>query len=359
MMTRSRIAVLAVAATVGALLPATAADATSGYHLVWDDFSGGFTSTGPGAKWAIPGAGPWAADDGLPTTSTGGLRVKPKGANPATGQPAFTGTLPQEPADGQGLPGGLDHVKWLAFTNHTASSGYQGFDAVAGQELSCETRMGGRTYGTANHPFGAKVVDPDDDLRLASVGMPVLDPETSMIFDFFVTNKQVYVFYERLLDSRSRLGNYAAFSYTIPVAGTYAGQQHNYKIAYDRSAGVVRWVLDGREVFRVDRIGDLLPTRRNLMLDNGGVPTVVQPRQLSCGMGLFTILDGARPGAADDSALVRLSGAADHYFRPSTGEPTPQTFQDNASLPSSRLFGQGASLSMTHYSVSSVPVTRY
>ncbi|MBF6328250.1 DUF6081 family protein [Nocardia transvalensis] len=348
-----RVAILAIASTMVFALQMSARASGSPPH-VWDDFRNGFTTTGPDAKWAVPSAGSWSASDGVATTRPNHLQVAPSAKNPRTGEPAFSLTVPQEPPNGQGLPGSLDHVKWLAFMNHTATSGYQGFDAVDGEELACETKkLSGRTFGTAAHPFGAHVADPDDDLRLASVGMPVLDPETSMIFDFFVTNKRVYAFYERVPDSRPRLGNYAAFTYAIPVGDTKPGAPHDFRIAYTPAQHTVRWILDGREVFRVDRIGELLPTRDNLMLDNGGEPTIVKPRQLSCGIGLFTILDGAQPGARMDSGLVRLSSAPNHYFRPSTGAPNPQSFFDDYSAASNRLFGQGASLSLQWYSVSS------
>ncbi|MEU7422310.1 DUF6081 family protein [Streptomyces sp. NPDC048362] len=353
-------AALCCAAVTGTVPAASAAgdrgaDPTS-YRITWDDFRGGFSSSGPDARWAFPTIGSFVTDDGRTSTSGDGLHLVSGGVNPATGEPAFTHTVGQENSDGSGLPGNLDHVKWLAFTNHTSSAGYQGFDAEPGRVLSCETWMSGRTYGTRAHPFGGRVTDPDDDLRLASVGMPVLDPETSMIFDFFVTNKRVYAFYERVPDNRATLGDYSAFTYAVPVASTAAGRQHHFKISYDRSAGVVRWVLDGRVVFTVDRIGHRLPSRKYMMLDNGGTDMTAAPRQLSCGMGLFTIMDGGRPGTSDASALIRLTNAPDHYYGPRVGAPTPQTFYDNASAPGNRLFGQGAGLDMSRYVVSSVPV---
>ncbi|MFE9738196.1 DUF6081 family protein [Streptomyces sp. NPDC006477] len=339
---------------------ATASDsatpATKPYRIVWDDFRDGFDAGRENSRWTFPQAGPFITNDGVTRTSAKGLSLVSGGINPSTGEPAFTLTVPQETPQG-GLPGGLDHVKWLAFTNHTSSAGYQGFDAEPGRVLSCETTMSGRTYGTAGHPFGDAVRDSEDDLRLASVGMPVLDPETSMIFDFFVSNKRVYAFYERVTDNRERLGNYAAFTYAIPVADRDPEDFHRFKISYDRSAGVVRWLLDGEEVLKVDRIGHRLNTRKNLVLDHGGEETEVRPRQLSCGMGLFSILDGARPGARDDRALVRLSPAQNRYFRPAVGAPAPQTFHDDTSAERSRIFGQGASLDMRRMLVSSLPAS--
>ena len=71
------------------------------------------------------------------------------------------------------------------------------------------------------------------------------------------------------------------------------------------------------------------------------------PRQLNYGMGMFTILDGDLPSG----------NAQDFYFDPLQGEPTPQTFVDEESEASSRLFGQGAQLQVEHLSVESAPVT--
>jgi hypothetical protein len=69
---------------------------------------------------------------------------------------------------------------------------------------------------------------------------------------------------------------------------------------------------------------------------------------------MFTILDGDLPSG---KALVRLSNAQDFYFDPLLGEPTPQTFVDEESRASSRLFGQGAQLQVEHLAVESAPVS--
>jgi hypothetical protein len=342
----------------------TATEAT-GYRIVWDDFSGGFATEGPDARWATPPFPPGVGTDGVATVAAppvdapgaegGGLRVASAGVNPTTGEPAFAATVGHDhPA---GLPGTLDHVKWLVFARHLASSGQPGFDAVDGHELACEAWFSGRTCGTAGHPVGAGVAEPDDDLRLASVGLPFQDPETALTFNFHLTNSGIYAFYERLPHHRGELGRYASFLYAVPVARRSPGDEHHLGIAYDRSAGVVRWLVEGEEAFRVDRIGHRLPSSRYAVFDLGGEGEDVAPRQLNFGLGIFAILDGAAPGHAD-SGLVRLAAAPDYYFSPAHGEPTPATFADDASRPESRLFGQGAELRVRRYVVSSTPVAR-
>lgn len=322
-------------------------------RLVWDDFQNGFTADSPTAKWFHFGAGSFIGNDGIVTTDHQGLHVRAAGTNPTTGEPAFTLSVPLE-SQGDGLPGGLDHVKWLVYMNHLASTGYPGFDAVPGRTIACEGWIRGAQYGVENNPFGTLVEDPNSDLRLASFAMNSCDFDSFMVFDFFATNNTIYAFYERLPFGRDRLGNYAAFSHQIPVAHRTPNQQNHLKIEYDRSHGTVQWFVDGVEVFKVDKIGYRLPRSANyITLDHGGVEELVEPKQIDCGMGLFTLLDGYRP---NELGLVKLSEQTP-YFDPSVGEPTVASFWDDYSAQSSRLFGQGASMDMLKTVVSSRPST--
>jgi hypothetical protein len=319
----------------------------------WDDFRRGFAvgAPGSGAKWfyfATPD-GRFVGDDGRAVVGPRGLTVVPTGRNATTGRPAFAKTVAQEPVSG--LPGGLDHVKWLVYMNHFSSSGVPGFDALPGRELVCQATIAGRVYGTRGHPFGAAVADPDDDLRLASVALNTIDFDTYMVFDIFLTNTRIYAVYERLPFGRTSMGGaygeYAAFTYAIPIAARTPGDRHTVAVAYDRAAGTVRWLVDGAEKLRVSRIGLRIGTR-HLLLDHGGAETPVAPEQLACGMGMFSLLDGHGP---QDTGLVRLSTAPGFYFNPALGPPAPETFVDPDSRPGSRLFGQGAALQVREASV--------
>lgn len=318
------------------------------YHLVWDDFSGGLRVTGPDARWAYYTFGALVGDDGESTGTGKGLRVRSRGRHPVTGEPAFLRTTGRENGDPAALPGVLDHVKWLVYGTSTASTGLPGFDAEPGRELLIEAVLGGRTYGTERHPFGGRVAAAGDDLRLAAVCMPLLDVETFMLFDFFLSNERIYAGYERLPFARGQHGNYAAFLYTVPVGPRTPEQEHRLGVGYDRAAGVARWYVDGTEVMRVDRIGRHLPSREHLILDHGGEEATVAPRQLNCGLGMFTILDATRPG--EESGLVQLTEHDEHYARP--------VFWDSESDPASRLFGQGAELTCTGYTITSRPAQK-
>jgi hypothetical protein len=330
----------------------------SDLHALWhDDFSAGFSTSGPDARWTYIGFGPHVADDGTVRTSERGLEVVSGGTNPATGEPAFQRTLAPEGVNPHGLPGLLDHLKWFAFADHAASTGFPGFDAVPGQVLSGSAWLSGRTYGTHGHPFGDAVADPDADLRLATVTFNAVDPETSTVFNLFLTNTRIYAFYERLPNQRAELGPYAAFSYAIPVAERSPDERHHLEIAYDRSAGTVRWLVDGREVFRVTDIGAPLDSRRYLLLDHGGPARRTEPRQLRFGIGMLTLLDARLDGRP---ALVRLVRSDGFYVDPvpradGNGGEAPPAFLDEKSREPSRLFGQGAALSVSRFVVSSAP----
>jgi Family of unknown function (DUF6081) len=324
------------------MMTPNAALAQATYDTVWDTFTSGLDPQ----KWSYVTIGPFVTNDGVITPLSNGMHVGPPARNPSTGLPCFSLTVGQEATNG-GLPGQLDHMKWLVYANHMASTGFPGFDAVNGQELSFSTRMTGQTFGTRLHPFGSKASA--NDVRTAVFAQATIDIETNMVFDFFFTNKRVYVLYERLANGWTEAKKYAAFTFAVPVAARTPDSVHDVKIAYDRAAGTVRWILDGKEVYRVTQIGRHID-RRFMLIDCGGVEETVEMRQLNCGMGLFAILDGSdgsKPG------LVRLSGMPGYYFAPSRGEPSPQSFVDETSQPSSRLFGQGAEFRIGAYRVSS------
>jgi hypothetical protein len=319
-----------------------------------EDFSEGLAiGARPPARWCTVSAGPYTAADGIATISAAGLRVTSKRRNGYTGEPTFTSTVAPDPA---GLPGTLDHVKWMAHTTQVASAGYPGFDASPGTVLSLRARVRGRTYGTRRHPFGPYVTEPQADPRLAAGAVNWRDAETGLIFGFFLTSRRLFAYYERLGAVRGVLGRYAAFSYLVPAAARAPGQWHDLVISYDRSAGVVRWRADGTQCLLVDRIGHHLASREHLVLDHGGTESLVSPGQLNCGMGLYTMLDATWPGAGGDG-LVRICAEPDYYYDPVRGEPHLQRFADPNSLLASRLFGQGAELAVARMTVSTAPAS--
>jgi hypothetical protein len=273
--------------------------------------------------WALTSIESFTADDGLVSTLPNGLRVRASGTNPATGEPAFT-------LSGAGE---LDHLKWMADTRHVSSNAYPGFDAVPGEVLSCTMWGSGQTFGTAAHPFGAAVTDPQSDLRLASFAMNVIDVETGMVFDTWQTNTRIYPYYERV--DMTGVATYQRFSSIFPGVPRSPDGEDKLSLAYDRSAGVARWIINDREAARVDRIG--FPSAdATMLIDRGGTPQPAAPKQINCGMALFTLMDGGQPPSG--TGLVSLGGRYE----------IPSSFAEGPTL-----FGQGAEMQVRKFEVRS------
>jgi len=297
----------------------TADDASAGVLLI-DDFKAGLDLT---STWALVGIGPFTAADGVVSTTPSGLHVRSSGTNSITGEPAFT----------RSGPGDLDHLKWMADTQRRSSNGYPGFDAVPGEVLWITMDARGRTFGTEAHPFGITVADPQADLRLASFAMNVIDYETGVVFDTWQTNTRIYPYYERL--DTSGAATYQRFSSIFPGVSRSPEGSDTVSMVYDRAAGVARWIINGREAARVDRIGFPSPDAA-VLINRGGAPQAADPRQLNCGMALFTLMDGGQPPRGQ--GLADLGGT---YQFPTAfvGGPT--------------LFGQGAEMEVHKFEVRS------
>lgn len=301
-----------------------------------------------GSPWSYFNAGPFTADDGIFQRKSDSLIVTASARHPETDQPMFNKSIPQEKKQtGEPLPGGLDHPKWLVYSQQPSSQGIPGFDCPEEGEITIQSQLGVRSFGTENHPFGDAVRDDQDDLRLGAGAMSIVDMETLVIFDFLLTNRGIYAFYERLPYAREALGRYASFSFARRVADRQPDEFSRLAIAYNRGKGVVRWFVGDNEVMRVDKIGHLID-RKYLVLDHGGAETHIAPKQLACGFGVFTLLDAA---GHDGRGLARLSSAEDFYFTTDLGEPAKKQFVDEESVSESRLFGQGAELVIKEYSV--------
>jgi hypothetical protein len=320
-------------------------------HIVYDDFRGPFSVNTTNAKWFYFTYGSYVASDGHVSMGRHGLEVVAPGKNPATGSPTFTLTAgPHDP----NIPGDIDHPKWLAFMTHSSTAGYPGYDTVPGYVTSCEAQLGGTIHGTSAHPLGS-MVSPADP-ALAFTALVTADFETSMIFDFALTNDTIYALYERLPFSRTADNDYASFTHLIPVASRSPTDIHNLKISYDRSGKSVSWNVEGRKVFEVTRPGLLLPNRDFVVIDRGGTEQDASVlRQLVCGVGMFTLVDAYSREAKQ--ALVRLVGSPSAYYRSPENASAPPRFFDETSERSHRLFGQGATLRVRNVVISNQPST--
>ena len=82
-------------------------------------------------------------------------------------------------------------------TRRVSSNGVPGFDAVVGEELRINMWVRGQIFGPSAHPFGGGVTDLETDLRLASFAMNVIDYETGMVLDIWMTNGAIYPYMSR------------------------------------------------------------------------------------------------------------------------------------------------------------------
>lgn len=243
----------------------------------------------------------------------------------------FTLTVPPGPF------GGVDHVKNLKYLDLP-------FDPQNNKTLVYTLRFSGKTTGTENHPFGSAVTNDQDDIRLASVAQNMLDVRTFMVADFFLSNTGIWAFYERLPFGKGtpELGNYRAFSSTKRVATRKSDCDiHTLSIEYDTNKQEIRWYVEGKLVLKVDKIG-IPSTDPNvkLILDHGGVDTIVRPLGFQVGFGAFTLLDMKDPLNANvNKGLVKINNVPGNYA-------SPTSWVDNASLIGNRLFGQGSQMSV-------------
>ena len=125
-------------------------------------------------------------------------------------------------------------------------------------------------------------------------------------------------------------------------------------IAYNRSAGYVRWLIGGIEMFKIVQLGfGLEPSL--CITDFGGNDEIVDSESFNIGFGTVDWLDATvpyNPGNLNVSALVQLIPNPNRYLNPHTIPGTPQTFFDSSSQDSNRIFNQSATLHVDSITIS-------
>jgi hypothetical protein len=245
-----------------------------------DSFAYGLSVGGERPRWRLREVGSLPHGDGIVTTGPLGMVVVPTTTNPETGEPAFA--TPPAPL------GDADHLRWAVMANRTSSAGKPGFDterADGEAPLTVTAELAVAGYGLDRHPYGEALPDPGRDLRVGAGVLITIDMETGLVLDFIVTDRCVFAVYERLGFPGT---GHAAFSYAVPVADRAPADHHRLAISYDAAAGVARWHLGDAEVLAVDRLGHRLADATHLKRDNGKPEAPAAPRQLNCGVGLFT-----------------------------------------------------------------------
>lgn len=163
----------------------------------------------------------------------------------------------------------------------------------------------------------------NSDIRLAAAGLNIIDPETLLVFDFLISNEDIYAVYERLPFQRTEWGgsgpNYISFTNVIPVAKRNVTDPGNdfakLAIGYNYKENYVRWLVNDIEVFKINRLGYPID-RKYRILENNAVGQIsaparlLRPKQLQFGFGTFSFMDmynPQNPSQVNNAGLVNLT----------------------------------------------------
>jgi len=280
------------------------------------------------------------------------------------------------PAQGQGSGphplGGLDHVKFLAYMKN-AEGNFAGFPTRIEGEDDCEgsyelVYTGNVTcqveLALYNFPYNSTDVPfPYEDYRLAACGFNTIAFQDYndgpgkgawQVADFFFTKERIFIVNERLPFGKPGFGgtlnDYNGYTSVVPVARRNEDEYHKVAIAFNAHKGTIRYLLDDREVHRINRVG-FAPELCDTAIAHGGQNEAVFPEYISAGFGTFSILDAHMwdyGQCKENRALARL-GAGPVYQDPFTRDQYgqfeyPGSFVSEAPAYRDRLWGQGAKM---------------
>src|SRR3989338_2836889 len=283
---------------------------TGKYTLFYDNFQCGFRPETYGSPYVYFSAGEalLQANDaaGGVTSQCGDLIVR---------SPPFTFTNPTS----------LDHVKYLVTFRDAFNAPRSGaelvYEVVAAAQQTGLTGIPGILVAPAGSLSGVSNVN--TDCRLACAAFNLVDIETNLVFDFLLTNEDIYAVYERLPFLRTECGgpgpNYDAFTHIIPIGKRNVIDPLNdftkLALAYNYHENYVRWIVNDQEVYRINRIG--LPLERKYRVTElttvGQLPAAAQlirPKQFQPGFGNFSLMDfynPQNPGQVNNAGLVDLT----------------------------------------------------
>lgn len=337
---------------------------TGKFTLFYDDFRCGFFPGRPQSSYnflSIPSAGLISSND-----AAGGVSASFQSL--IINSTPFTFTTNN----------GNDHVKFLVY-QAPYNAPKRGVEIVYEGILSVQ-QTGLENIPSSIQATGGSLIgvnNVNSDIRLAAGGFNCLDPENLIVFDFLISNEDIYAFYERLPFNRTEWGgtgpNYIAFSHGIPVAKRNTADPGNdfvkLAIAYNYQDNYVRWIVNDIEVFKVNRLGYPLERKYRMLEHNtpgviSAPAQLVRPKQLQFGFGTFSLMDmynPQNPGQVNNSALVDLtSGGSLPAVNPIVTNVNGRTIPATFILPYSATgntgftgtnFGQGAILRIKYLTV--------
>lgn len=303
--------------------------------LIDDNFSTFSVSETPGAaEFTYYKAGSFVANDGSVFSGSNGTTI---------------GSVPYTLS----TTNGTDHAKFLAYSSKS-------YDLPTNGELISEVVMSGRVTGVECNPFPVQLVpNPQSDYRLACFGQANINFAHLVTSDLIMTNDVIYALYEILPEYKPSFGgpgpDYASFSSQIPVGCRKDLDENGYvtlSIAYNRSQGIIRYLVNGEERYRTPRVG-FYPDPQYITNNFGGPQVAIDLDNINLGFGTFTLLDYTLPSnnCCDRSALIALFDPK-LYHNPCDVPCLPQysnqslyIYDPSANI-NNRLFGQGAYMNL-------------
>lgn len=192
-----------------------------------------------------------------------------------------------------GAIGALDHVKYLVYRNGSIPLKEDGSDfvyegVISAQQIFPEVLPSAYLEGITNI---------NSDARLASSALNLIDFESWLVFDCFLTNETIYAVYERLPFGKPSYQqppgtgpDYEAFTHLIPLSKRVKEGFDKIQVKINRKAGTVAWFVNGVEKYKINNLG--VPIDRTYRFNNhGGTPTPVDLKQINVGFGNFTLMD--------------------------------------------------------------------
>ena len=216
-----------------------------------------------------------------------------------------------------GKPVGTNNVHWLRYSTDRLA-----IDENKIEELCVETIMSSESYldnlnqwVDENPKLRDRFGDLCSDFRIAHSSFSVFDINFLMDYSFIITNDTLFVQYGRLPDQKnnyylcdgegspfkvenSPLGEYAAFSYAVPVFKICDCKLLKLKIGFNAKVNTINWYVNDEKVFSWDKPGYRFPDNRYLVMDYGGNDTLLKlgvNSDLHYGFGTFKALDYFRP----------------------------------------------------------------
>lgn len=201
------------------------------------------------------------------------------------------------------------------------------------------------SFGTENSPFPKEYLTGPNDQRLGCATPYIIDLSTNLIFEYHITNDQIYAGYSRL--NFGSPTTYAVFEYFIPVAKRCPSKTHTLDLIVNSDEQSVSYKVDGKVVFKVKDIGYRLASRQFMTKDQGGTEEKVFPQVLWYGFGAVTAMDTyATCGngvncQTNHAALSQSQVGGLQAYDPAVGSPTIATYWDDAGLNANWVWGQG------------------